>query len=424
MVSLWSLDHKFEVWKNLEIFVCEYWSKQGLVPEDALKEIQTKAKFQTDRVLEIEEEVHHDVIAFLTNLAENIGPSSRFVHYGLTSSDVVDTSLSVILQDAGKLILDKYKKYLESLFKQAHKYKDLVAVGRTHGVHAEPTTLGLKLLGYFEEAKRNYNRLEMALEESRFGKISGAVGTYSQLPPDLEAYVLKKMNLNVEPVSTQVIPRDRHAVLVNAISVAAQGISRLAQEVRLLQKTESREVEEPFQKGQKGSSAMPHKRNPVLCERMSGLARTIMGYSIAAQQNIPLWHERDISHSSSERIILPDATSLFEYMLVKMTFVVENLHVYEDNCKRVLELTGGLIYSSRALLKVTEKLKISREDSYKIIQKEAMDVWNNPGGADLRTRLESHSDLGEITKEDWDFVFNPLSFLENVNSIFERCKMP
>jgi adenylosuccinate lyase len=300
------------------------------VPEDALKEIQTKAKFQTDRVLEIEEEVHHDVIAFLTNLAENIGPSSRFVHYGLTSSDVVDTSLSVILQDAGKLILDKYKKYLESLFKQAHKYKDLVAVGRTHGVHAEPTTLGLKLLGYFEEAKRNYNRLEMALEESRFGKISGAVGTYSQLPPDLEAYVLKKMNLNVEPVSTQVIPRDRHAVLVNAISVAAQGISRLAQEVRLLQKTESREVEEPFQKGQKGSSAMPHKRNPVLCERMSGLARTIMGYSIAAQQNIPLWHERDISHSSSERIILPDATSLFEYMLVKMTFVVENLHVYEE----------------------------------------------------------------------------------------------
>ena len=422
MQNLWSLDHKFEVWKKLEIYACEYWNNDGLIPDDAMKQIRENANFKTERVLEIENEVHHDVIAFLTNLSEYIGDASRFVHYGMTSSDVVDTSLSVILQDAGKLICEKYIIYLKSLYHQAQKYKDLVVVGRTHGVHAEPTTLGFKLLGYYEEALRNYNRLVDALEEMRFGKISGAVGTYSQLPPELEEYVLKKMNLNAEPVSTQVVPRDRHAVLINAISVAAQGIARLAQEIRLMQKTESREIEEPFQKGQKGSSAMPHKRNPILCERMSGLARTLMGYSLAAQQNIMLWHERDISHSSSERIILPDATSLFEYMLIKMTFVIENLHIHEENCERVMNMTGGLIYSSRALLKITEQLKISREDAYKIVQKEAMEVWAHPDGDNLRLRLEKHEKLQNITASDWDFVFDPLSFLVNIDKVFGRCK--
>jgi adenylosuccinate lyase len=422
MRDLWSLDHKFEVWKKLEIYACEYWNQAGMISDDEMRQIREKAHFETARVLEIEDEVQHDVIAFLTNLAEHIGPASRHVHYGLTSSDVGDTSLSVILKDAGKLICEKYLDYLKTLYGQAQKYKDLVVVGRTHGVHAEPTTLGLKLLGYYEEARRNYNRLLAALEEMRYGKISGAVGTYSQLPPELEEYVLQKMGLSVEPVSTQVVPRDRHAVFINAVSVAAQGIARLAQEIRLMQKTESREIEEPFQKGQKGSSAMPHKRNPILCERMSGLARTLMGYSLAAQQNIMLWHERDISHSSSERIILPDATSLFEYMLIKMTFVVENLHVYEENCRRVMEMTGGLIYSSRALLKITELLKIPREDAYKIVQKEAMEVWANPDGDNLRTRLENRAELKDIKKFDWDFVFDPLSFLVNIDKIFNRCK--
>lgn len=421
MRNLWSLDHKFEVWKNLEIYACEYWNQQGQISNDEMKDIREKAKFETARVLEIEDEVHHDVIAFLTNLAENIGPASRHVHYGLTSSDVVDTSLSVILQDAGKLISQKYVIYLKTLHKQAQKYKDTIVVGRTHGVHAEPTTLGLKMLGYYEEALRNYKRLEAALEEMRYGKISGAVGTYSQLPPELEEYVLQKMGLNAEPVSTQVVPRDRHAVLVNAISVAAQGIARLAQEIRLMQKTESREVEEPFQKGQKGSSAMPHKRNPILCERMSGLARTLMGYSLTAQQNIMLWHERDISHSSSERVILPDATSLFEYMLIKMNFVIENLQVHEMNCKRVMDMTGGLIYSSRALLTITGTMKISRELAYGIVQSEAMAVWADPSGMNLRTRLEKRPELADLKKEDWDNVFDPASFLKNIDKIFDRC---
>jgi len=423
MRNLWSLDHKFEIWKNLEIYACEYWNKAGMIPDEDMKQIREKAQFKTARVLEIEEEVHHDVIAFLTNMAEYIGPASRFVHYGLTSSDVGDTSLSVIIQDAGRLICDKYRTYLKTLYNQAIRHKDLIVAGRTHGVHAEPTTLGLKLLGYYEEARRNFDRIQTALEEMRYGKISGAVGTYSQLPPDLESYVLKKMGLNAEPVSTQVIPRDRHAVFLNTLSVAAQGIARLAQEIRLLQKTESREIEEPFQKGQKGSSAMPHKRNPILCERMSGLARTLMGYSVSGQQNIMLWHERDISHSSSERIILPDATSLFEYMLIKMNFVVENLVVNEINCNKVMNITGGLIYSSRALLKITEQLKITREDAYKIIQQEAMEVWANPEGGSLRERLEKRSDLMQISEKDWDFVFDPLSFLENIDLIFNRCKL-
>lgn len=422
MRKLWSLEHKFEIWKKLEIYVCEYWNKEGLIPDEDLANIKKKAEFSVERILEIESEVHHDVIAFTTNLAENIGPSSRYVHFGLTSSDVVDTALSHIAVDAGNLILKSYKEFLDALLSQARRYKNLVMVGRTHGVHAEPTTFGLKLLGYYEESARNYDRLKAALEEIRFGKISGAVGTYSQLPPELEEYALKKLGLQVEPVSTQVIPRDRHAIFLNAISLAAQGLARLAQEIRLLQKTESREVEEPFQRGQKGSSAMPHKRNPILCERISGLARVLLGYSTTAQQNIGLWHERDISHSSAERIILPDATSLFEYMLIKMKFVVEGLHVYEKNCTAVLNHTGGLIYSSRALLKITETLKMSREDAYKIIQGEAMEVWKNPEGKKLRERLISHKDLSSIDASEWNNVFDPNSFLENIDKIFYRIK--
>ncbi len=300
----------------------------------------------------------------------------------------------------------------------------MVVVGRTHGVHAEPTTLGLKLLGYYAEGQRNLERLKQAFAECSFGKISGAVGSYSQLPPALEAYVLENMNLQVEPVSTQVVPRDRHAVLLNAMSVAAQGLGRLAQEVRLMQKTESREIEEPFQRGQKGSSAMPHKRNPILCERICGLARVLMGYSTSAQQNISLWHERDISHSSVERVILPDATSLFEYMLIKMTFVVENLHVYPENCERVLDSTRGLLYSSRALLVITETLKISREDAYAIVQGEAMKVWEGKTDEDLRTRFEKHAKLQGISADQWNEVFDPQSFLTNVDHIFERVEAP
>lgn len=424
MRHLWSLQNKFEIWKQIEIYACEYWHQQGRIPEDDLKAIKEKADFNVDRVLEIEREVHHDVIAFLTDMAERIGPASRFVHFGLTSSDIGDTAGAVILQQTGELILDSYRQYLTALYGKAVEMKDQVAVGRTHGVHAEPTTLGLKLLGYYQEALRNYKRLKSAFDEAAYGKISGAVGTYSQLPPELEEYVLNKLNLKVEPVSTQVIPRDRHAHLMNAISLTAQGIARLAQEVRLMQKTESREVEEPFRSGQKGSSAMPHKRNPILCERINGLARVIMGHANAASQNVLLWHERDISHSSAERMILPDATSLLEYMLDKMVFIVGNLHVYPANCERVLDHTRGLLYSSRALLVVTEELGISREEAYAIVQTEAMQVWNDPSSPSLRERLEKLDTLKSVSKEKWNEVFDPRLFLKNVDVIFNRVEKP
>lgn len=418
MRQLWSLQNKFLVWKQIEIDACEYWHNQKKIPTADWQQIQQKAHFEVERVLEIEEEIHHDVIAFLTNMAEHIGPASRYVHFGLTSSDIVDTSLSVLLVRASGLISKQYKKYLQALHKAAFQYKDQLMVGRTHGVHAEPTTLGLKLLGYYEEAVRNYHRLQLATKEVAYGKISGAVGSYSQVPPELEQFVLQKLNLQIETVSTQVVARDRHAQFVHALSMSAQGIARLAQEIRLLQKTESREVEEPFQQGQKGSSAMPHKRNPILCERMAGLARVLLGYANSASQNIGLWHERDISHSSAERVILPDATSLLEYMLNKMTFVVENLHVYPQTCEAVLNKTGGLLFSSRALLVITETLQITREQAYSIVQQAAMEIWEQ--GGSLRQKLENHKELAAIKNTQWDEVFDPQSFLTNIDKIFER----
>jgi len=421
---LWSLERKFEVWRELEIYACEYWHAQKKISDAELNDIRTKSTFTVERVNQIENEIHHDVIAFLTALAENIGPASRHVHFGLTSSDVVDTSQMVLIQEAGNLIDKAMVKALKALHAFSIKYKDLVVAGRTHGVHAEPTTLGLKFLGHYSELTRARERLLHALDDCRVGKISGAVGTYSQMPPELEAYVLGKFNLKVEPVSTQVIPRDRHAYFMQAISLAGQALYRLMQEIRLLQRTEGREIEEPFQKGQKGSSAMPHKRNPILAERICGLARVLSGYATTAEYNVALWHERDISHSGAERVILPDATSLLEYMLLKTAFVVENLQVHEKNCERVLDATHGLLFSSRALLVVTEKTQMSREDAYAIVQKAAMETWENPQAGNLRSRLESNSALQLISKPEWDEVFNARSFLAHIDVIFARAKAP
>lgn len=422
--KLWSLERKFEVWRDIEIAACEYWHAQGRLTDTELNEIRTKSTFTVDRINQIENEVHHDVIAFLTALAENIGPASRHVHFGLTSSDVVDTAQMLLILEAGALIDKALVKLLVSLHNFAVKYKDLVVAGRTHGVHAEPTTLGLKFLGFYAEIARGRERLARALDECRYGKISGAVGTYSQMPPALEAYVLEKFGLKSEPVSTQVIPRDRHAYFIQSIALIGQGLYRLMQEIRLLQRTEGREVEEPFQKGQKGSSAMPHKRNPILAERICGLARVLSGYSATAENNIPLWHERDISHSGAERVILPDATALVEYMLLKSAFVVENLHVHEKNCERVLDATHGLLFSSRALLTVTATAKISREDAYAIVQQAAMDTWADPEGGNLRQRLENNLALSAVSKKDWDEVFDAKSFLVHVDAIFARVPVP
>ena len=421
MRSLWSLEHKFSIWKEIEIFSCEYWHNTGKISAADFSDIKERAAFSVERILEIENTLHHDVIAFTTNLAENIGPASRFVHFGLTSSDVVDTAFSFMIQEAGVYILNQFQKYLDVLKAQAIRYKNQILVGRTHGVHAEPTTLGLKLLGFYEESKRNYIRLQLAFDECAYGKISGAVGTYSQLPLDLEKFVLTQLNLKVEPVSTQVVPRDRHAFLLNMIALTAQGLARLAQEIRLLQKTESREVEEPFQQGQKGSSAMPHKKNPILCERICGIARVLSGYAMSSYENILLWHERDISHSSAERIIFPDATSLIEYLLLKATFVIENLDVSPERCETVFNETSGLLFSSRALLVITQKLNITREEAYTIVQNVAMKVWSNPQKYHLRKLLEDHPDLSELSSHEWDQVFNVNDFLSNIEGIYNRC---
>lgn len=428
MRDLWSLEKKFEVWQEIEYYACEYWYKEGKIPKQDWEQIHnalSKDKaFELQRVQELEAQVHHDVIAFLTNLSENVGPASRFIHFGLTSSDVGDTALGVLLSRAGSLILNASKQLLATLFDATRQYKDLITVGRTHGVHAEPTTIGLKLASHYAEMHRNHKRLADAFEEMRVGKISGAVGTYSQLPPELEKFVLNKLGLEVETVSTQVIPRDRHAHLLNAIALYAGALARLSQEIRLLQKTESRELEEPFQKGQKGSSAMPHKRNPILSERVCGLARVLSGYAQTGLQNIGLWHERDISHSGAERVILPDATSLLEYMIEKTNFIIKNLHVYPQNCERVMEHTKGLLYSSRALLVLTEELKIPREDAYTIVQTEAMKVWEDPKGPGLKERLAENKKLADISPEKWDKVFDPNSFLKNINKIFDRLPLP
>ncbi len=428
MRNLWSLQRKFEVWRDIEIAACEFWHEAKdpkiRITDEELDAIRNKSTFTVERVSAIEAEIHHDVIAFLTALAENIGPASRHVHFGLTSSDVGDTAQMLLLVEAGTLIEKSFRGLLNAVYNFSIQYKDLVVTGRTHGVHAEPTTLGLKFLGYYAELSRAHARLLHALEECRYGKISGAVGTYSQMPPELEAYVLKKLNLKIEPVSTQVIPRDRHAYFLQAIALAGQALYRLMQEIRLLQRTEGREVEEPFQKGQKGSSAMPHKRNPILAERICGLARVLSGYANTAEYNIALWHERDISHSGAERVILPDATSLLEYMLIKSTFVVENLQVHEKNCARVLDLTHGLLFSSRALLTVTAQTKMSREEAYSIVQNAAMATWESPQEGTLRTRLESDERLSAISQEEWDRVFDARSFLTQIETIFARVEAP
>lgn len=421
---LWSLQRKFEVWRDIEIAACEYWHTKGNITDAELNDIRTKSTFTVERISEIENEIHHDVIAFLTALAENIGPASRHVHFGLTSSDVGDTAQMLLLVEAGELIRKAMNGLLKSIYKLAVDHKDLVVAGRTHGVHAEPTTLGLKFLGHYAELSRADARLAHALEDCRYGKISGAVGTYSQMPPELESYVLSKFNLRAEPVSTQVIPRDRHAYFLQAIALTGQALYRLMQEIRLLQRTEGREVEEPFQKGQKGSSAMPHKRNPILAERICGLARVLSGYATTAEYNIPLWHERDISHSGAERVILPDATALVEYMLLKSQFVVENLQVHPKNIERVLDSTHGLLFSSRALLTVTSQTEMSREDAYAIVQAAAMATWENPSSGSLRTRLEAHEALKSISKAEWDNVFDARSFLTHVEEIFARVKGP
>ncbi|MCE1164541.1 MAG: adenylosuccinate lyase [Bacteroidetes bacterium] len=416
--KIWSDENRFRIWLDVEILACEAQCGLGNIPKKSLGVIKKKAKFDTKRVLKIEETVKHDVIAFLTNVAEYVGPDSRFIHMGMTSSDVLDTTLSVQMKQAGEIILRQLEKTSGILKKKARKYKNLTMIGRTHGIHAEPISLGLKFALWYDETQRNIKRLKSALNIISVGQISGAVGTYEHISPKVEAYVCRKLGLKPANITTQIIQRDRHAQYMSAMAIIATCIEKYATEIRHLQKTEVLELEECFTKGQKGSSAMPHKKNPITSEQLSGLARVIRGNSMAALENIPLWHERDISHSSVERIIMPDTTILMDYILNKFNSLIENIIVYEKNIKRNLELTKGLIFSQTVLLKLIEK-GMRRENAYKIVQTVAMKCWETK--IDFRKLIENDKDMMKfLNKKDLDSIFDYKKSGKNIDYIFKR----
>jgi adenylosuccinate lyase len=418
MSAIWEPENKFKIWLKIEVLACEALAKKGEIPRSALKDIQTKSRFNVERIDEIEREVKHDVIAFLTCVAEHVGDSARFMHMGMTSSDVLDTALAVQMKQSATLILKELTAFKDVLERQAKKYKLTPTIGRSHGIHAEPLTFGLKIANWYEEVKRNIDRLKRARQTIAYGQISGAVGTFACIDPDVEEYVCAKLGLKPAPVSSQIIQRDRHAEFFSTLAIIAGTIDKIATEIRHLHRTEVLEVEEYFSSGQKGSSAMPHKRNPVITEQMCGLARVVRANSFAAMENMPLWHERDISHSSVERVIGPDSTILIHYMLKKMTSMMDRLMVYPDNMMRNLEKTGGLIFSQSVLLALVRK-GISREEAYKLVQKNAMQSWTK--GKDFLTLLKKDKDIkkllsaGEIEK-----TFQLKTQFKNIDRIFKR----
>ena len=418
MGNLWTEENKYRQWLKVEILVCEALGALGEVPEKAVDNIRRKAAFSVDRIHEIEEETKHDVIAFLTNVAENVGPDSRYIHLGMTSSDVLDTSTAILLKDAADIILQDMDLLLLALKEKAFEHKDTVMIGRSHGIHAEPITFGLKLAVWYDEMKRNRRRVEQAKETISVGMVSGAVGTFANISPEIEAYVCEKTGLRPVPASTQVMQRDRHAEYLNALAIIASTIEKMAVEIRHLQRTEVLEVEEYFSKGQKGSSAMPHKRNPIASENMSGLARLVRSNAQAAMNNIVLWHERDISHSSVERVILPDSTILIDYMLHRFTGVIQNLVVYPDKMRRNLEMTKGLIFSQQVLLELA-RCGVTREDAYKMVQRQAMRAWEE--GIDFKSLLLEDVDIRKyLSQEKILQIFDVVYHLKHVDTIFKR----
>jgi len=418
MTSIWSDENRFETWKKVELAVAEVMSKRGIIPKKSFNIIKSKANFDVDRVLEIEKTTRHDVIAFLTNMAEYIGPDSRYVHMGMTSSDLLDTSLALQCKQAGEIILNKLNKFYEVLSENAIKYKYTYQIGRSHGVHAEPITFGLKNALWSEEIKRNIKRWENALETISYGQISGAVGTYQHIDIEIEKDVCKLLELKPESVSNQVIQRDHHAYYMMILSLIGASIEKIAIEIRHLQRTEVLEAEEYFLKGQKGSSAMPHKRNPIVTERMTGFSRILRANAHAAVENVALWHERDISHSSVERIIMPDSTHLMDYMLNKMIYLMKNLYVYPDNMMKNINLTNGLIFSQEILLALIKK-GISREDSYQIVQKKAMQVWKEKISF-KNLLMNDRQVLKYLNKKEIDDLFNLDKIKTNIDDIYNK----
>lgn len=419
MSAIWTEEAKFQKFLDVEIAVCEVQAQLGRIPAEAVSQIKEKAGFNIDRIRVIEEEVKHDVIAFLTSVAEHVGENSRFVHLGLTSSDVIDTALALQLRAASQILTKDLQALHDAVLLQARKHKNTVCVGRSHGIHAEPTTFGFKLAVWLEEIKRHQNRLANATQMISVGQFSGAVGTYSNIDPEIERRTCELLGLTPAPVSTQIIQRDRHAEFVFTLALIGTSLEKFATEIRHLQKTDVLEAEEPFSQGQKGSSAMPHKRNPVGSENISGLARVLRGNSMAALENVPLWHERDISHSSVERIILPDSTILLDYMLHRFTGLISGLIVYPENMQRNMDCYGGVIFSQAVMLALVEK-GISREDAYRIVQSNAMSAWNKHDG-DFRANLLKDERVGKLLKkEEVEACMDPEHYLRNVNVVFER----
>lgn len=418
MGNIWTLENEFRTMLKVEILACEAMNKLGVVPDDALKDIQNKADFRLDRIKEIEAVTNHDVIAFLTNVAEYVGDASKYIHKGLTSSDVKDTALCYMTVQSADVLLKNLHKFHEVLLRRAAEFKNTVMIGRTHGIHAEPMTFGMKFLLWTAETERNIARLEQAREFMAVGKMSGAVGTYSNIDPFVEKYVCEKLGLKPVRLATQVIQRDRHAHFLTTLAVIGSSLDKMATEIRNLQRTDIREAEEYFAPGQKGSSAMPHKRNPITCEKVSGMARLLHGYAIAALEDVTLWHERDISHSSVERVILPDATIALDHMLRKFTNIIDKLLVYPDAMIKNMNKTGGLIYSQNLLIALVTK-GVLREDAYKWVQRNAMARWLE--GADFKTNVEADPDIKKyLTNEEIEHCFDPKPMLRNVDLIFSR----
>ena len=418
MEKIWEPENRFQIWYEIEAHACDAQAELGVIPKEAAQAVWEKGGFDVKRIDAIEAEVKHDVIAFLTSLAEYVGPEARFVHQGMTSSDVLDTCLSVQLSQAADILLEDMDNLLAALKRRAIEHKLTPTVGRSHAIHAEPTTFGVKLAGFYAEFKRNKDRLEIAREEIATCAISGPVGTFASIDPKVEQHVADKLGLKIEPVSTQIIPRDRHAMFFGVLGVIASSLERLAVEVRHLQRTEVREAEEFFSEGQKGSSSMPHKRNPVLTENITGLARLVRGHVIPALENVALWHERDISHSSVERVIGPDSTIGLDFALARMTNVIDKLIVYPENMQSNLDKLGGLIHSQRVLLELTQK-GMTREESYAAVQRNAMPVWLE--GKDFRSLLKADSAIEKyLSHNEIDELFDMSFHMKHIDTIFSR----
>ena len=418
MGAIWSEQNKYEAWLEVELLACEAWAKLGVIPEEDVKLLREKAGFEINRIYEIEKETRHDVVAFTRAVSETLGEERKWIHYGLTSTDVVDTALSYLIKQANDIIRKDLENFIQILMEKAIEHKHTVMIGRTHGVHAEPTTFGLKLALWLEEMKRNLDRFNEAANRIEYGKLSGAVGTYANIDPYVEKYVCEQLGLRPSPLSTQTLQRDRHAEYISVLALIATSIEKFATEIRNLQKTEVREVEEFFAEGQTGSSAMPHKRNPIASENMSGMARVVRGYMITAYENVSLWHERDISHSSAERIILPDATIAVNYMLNRFMNVVKNLTVYPENMKENIDKTYGVIFSQRVLLALIEKGMV-REDAYGIVQPLAMEAWKNKVSF-KKLLVKDERITSTLSESEIADCFDYTYHFKNVDFVFER----